>query len=99
MAAIVIVGVGLMVAGLLAVSALVGALLWLVLLPFRLVFFAFKLAVLTVVGGLGVAFLAVAGAVVAVGLLLAVLAPLLPIALVVGVIWLVVRSSRRPVRA
>jgi hypothetical protein len=102
MAAVLLVGVVLMVAGVLAVSAvaaLVGALVWLVLLPFRLVFFVVKLAVLGLAGGLGIAALVIAGVLVAAGLLLAVLAPLLPLALVVGLIWMLFRSSRRPARA
>jgi len=103
MAAMLMIGVVTMIAGVLAASAIVvsaiGALIWLVLLPFRLVFFILKLGILAVAGGVGLAVLMVTGVVVAATLMLALVAPLLPVALVVGAVWLLLRSSRRPARA
>ncbi len=81
------------------VSTVAAGVLWLVMLPFRLVFFLLKLIVVGVVGTIGAGILlvfAVAGALV---LGIAALAPLLPVALLVGIIWIVAKSIRRPVNA
>ena len=105
-----LVGFGLAVAavftGLAAASwLLLRAVLWVVLLPFKLIGLALllplallKLVLVAVVGVIALALL-IAGAAAIVGVGLAVVAPLLPIALVFGLFWLVVRAGRRPMAA
>ena len=68
---------------------------WVILLPFKLVGLLFKVA-FGVVGLVGSILMAVAGAVFGViaVVLMALLIPLLPLALVAGGIWLLVRASR-----
>ena len=83
---------------------LMKAVLWLVLLPFRLLFLALALplilinVVVGIVGGvLLLTFLAIGGVLVAI--LLAVVAPLLPLAFLVLVTWALVRLMKRPAAA
>ena len=68
---------------------------WLVLLPFKLVGLVLKLAfgIVGVVGSVIVAVLGAVFGVVAVALM-ALLIPLLPLVLIGGVVWLLVRASR-----
>jgi hypothetical protein len=70
-------------------------LLFLVLLPFKLLGLVFKV-LFGVVGVVGSVLMAVAGLVfgVLVVAFLALLLPLLPLVLIAGVIWLAVRASR-----
>jgi len=84
-------------AGFAVLMAILSALFWLILLPFRLAFFVVKLAGLAVVGAVGLAVVLVAAVLGVVGLALAVFVPLLPLALVAGGIWLLIRANRRPV--
>ena len=79
-----------------AVSLVVGAILWLVLLPFRLLALVLKLAVVGVAGVVGLTFAVVIGSVALLAVGLAILAPLLPVLLIVGGLWMLLRS-RRPV--
>ena len=83
---------------------LMKAVLWLVLLPFRLLFLALALPLLLInvvvgiVGGVLLAtFLAIGGVLVAI--LLAVVAPLLPLALLVLGTWALFRLMKRPAAA
>jgi hypothetical protein len=101
------VGLGVMAA--LALSAVVWfvfhAIVWLVLLPFRLLgailtlpFLLLKVLLAIVVGV--VAFgLALGGIVLVAALTTALVAPILPLLLVVGLTWAVVRLMRRPAAA
>jgi hypothetical protein len=82
------------------------AVLWLVLLPFRLLFWTLALPLLLVklvigiVGGvLLFALLAVGSVLALVGFFVAILIPLLPLALMFFVIWALVRLMKRPAAA
>ncbi|HEX5214430.1 MAG TPA: hypothetical protein VFV98_03150 [Vicinamibacterales bacterium] len=70
----------------------------LIVLPFRLVFWLPMLLVKVVLGVVGAVLLgtglAVGGVLLAIGIIVAVLVPLLPFAIVAGLIWLVYRATR-----
>jgi hypothetical protein len=71
------------------VALLLRAALFLVLLPFRLLFGAVSLVLV-------LPFLILGGVLLFVGALFAILTPLLPLLFVVGVIWAAVHLTRRP---
>ena len=106
MGALLLVGIILLVVGIAAVSVIAtlaslvfGTVIWLVLLPFRIIFWGLKLAFVAVAGVVGLGLFLAVAIIGGVALLLALVAPLLPILLVVGLIWILVRSTRRVARA
>jgi len=100
---------GLIVAGLMVFAvfglaiALIKGLVLLILLPFRLVFGLLLLPFRLIGGLIGLMLLPVLAVVAivlaAVGGLLVLFVPLLPLAVAVGLIWLLVKSSTKPAAA
>ena len=84
-------------------AILLKCVVWLVLLPFRLLFAILLLPFLlikAIVGGvlmvIVLPILAIAGIVAAIALAAAVLVPLLPVLFIALAIWFVIRASQRP---
>ena len=91
--------VGMIVAAITAVSVVVSSALWLLLLPFRLIFSVLKLIFLAITGLVGMSLFLATAIVTGVVVAVALVAPLLPVLLVVWLIWWLGRSSRRVARA
>lgn len=103
----VLVFAGLIAFGMFAIlAALFWFVLWLIWLPFRLLFWAvalplalLKIAIVPVVALLFGSVMAIGIFAVGFAILVAILAPLLPLAIVVGLIWAIARLARRPAAA
>jgi hypothetical protein len=102
--------VGVIAVGIILLLTLIRAVFWLVLLPFKLIFAvlfvpiwlvktAFRVVGLAIVAPIMLLAAVVGGALLVLGLIATLIVPLVPIALVAALLWLVIRSfGHRPVR-